>query len=552
MIDGLQICLAGYLTDKSGLPARRVNRAAAVASAYRDDPVKFPAALVGQFAALVCDADHRRVVLAQDVLGVRPLFYRLVQNRLTVCTSLEAIASLTGLPTLDEAYFAEMFAAGLPSFTRTPWSGTERLSRGAVLVVENGVPRRHRTWSPPQSALSVSKRKEEEFLHLLTEAVDAALPQEGNVWSELSGGLDSTTVVGVASSLRPGISTLTLTNSMGLASRDQPFVPAALRRYGTPAHFIDCDAVPPYSLLPDRFAGEPGSEFSVERSAAVAALLRQQAVDVLLTGLGGDIVFGGPDVEPHHLADLLLQRRWLELAREIREFERRHPDGRGALHWLLHFALRSTRRHWRGKTLKPTDPRDKLPPWLNHAWLLGHASLDPDQWAPRVALPGQQYFWQEIFAQTLVLWTPEQMAYPAETRHPLYHVPLVEFMATLDHRDRRGPDGDRHLQRRALKGLLPEEVRTRTTKDGIQRQRETCFTRSPHWHRILLDRPRLVERGWVDADLWRQEVERARIGMNVAGRSFDIACMIEAWLRSIEINPPPGAPPLREPEAAQP
>jgi asparagine synthase (glutamine-hydrolysing) len=548
VIDGLQICVAGYLSERAGPPPRSIERAATVAAAYRADPLRFSEALLGQFAVLVCDPAHRRVVLAQDVLGVRPLFYRLEAERLTVCTSLEAMASLTGLPDIDESYFAEMFAAGLPPFTRTPWKRTDRLSRGTVVVVADGEVRRHLPWSPPQRSEPAAKALGEEFLHLLYEAVDAAMPGSGNVWSELSGGLDSTTVVGIASNLRTPIPTLTLTNSMGLASPDQPFVSAAVRQYGNPSHLIDCDAVPPYSRLPDRFAGEPGSEFSVERSAAVANLLRRHEVDVLLTGSGGDIVFGGPDIEPHYLADFLVRGRWLALAREVREFERRHPDRRGLLHWLLHFAVRSTHRHWQGKTLKPTDPRDRLPAWLNFGWLSGKSSLDPNQWAPRVRLPGQQYFWQEIFAQTHVLWTPEQMAFPAEVRHPLYHLPLVEFMTALDPRERRGPDGDRHLQRRALAGILPEVVRTRTTKDGIQRQRETAFTRSPDWHRILLDRPRLVERGWVHPDSWQEEVERARIGMNVSGRSFDIACMIEAWLRSIETNAPPAAAPLSEPD----
>jgi hypothetical protein len=82
--------------------------------------------------------------------------------------------------------------------------------------------------------------------------------------------------------------------------------------------------------------------------------------------------------------------------------------------------------------------------------------------------------------------------------------------------------------------ILPAVVRTRTSKSGPQQVWERGLRRnfggSP-----LLDVPQLVERGYVDADAWRQAVRRAQFGLTGSQGRFEAALDLEMWLQSTDL-----------------
>ena len=92
------------------------------------------------------------------------------------------------------------------------------------------------------------------------------------------------------------------------------------------------------------------------------------------------------------------------------------------------------------------------------------------------------------------------------------------------------------LQRRALKGLLPEAIRRRRTKGGMGGQIDRDIAADKALLRQLLDRPRLVARGYADPERWREAVSRAGVGATANRLHFDLSVSIELWLR--EHDPP--------------
>jgi|CZKK01.1.fsa_nt_gi hypothetical protein len=168
------------------------------------------------------------------------------------------------------------------------------------------------------------------------------------------------------------------------------------------------------------------------------------------------------------------------------------------------------------------------------------------QTAPRVREPGTQYLWECIYRMAAIdANSAFQLHLTADTRHPLFHRPLVEFMLSLDPSLRAWGRNDRILQRRALADRLPEAVRTRMTKGSDQQLREREQMKNETWQRMLTKDSRLVSRGWVDPRLWRAQVERARFGVFNGLGCFDAAIMTECWLRPIEAHPFGPAPELR-------
>jgi asparagine synthase (glutamine-hydrolysing) len=163
---------------------------------------------------------------------------------------------------------------------------------------------------------------------------------------------------------------------------------------------------------------------------------------------------------------------------------------------------------------------------------LAHRSLR--QIAPRCPSVGQQYFAERIATTGYrAQGVNEPVSSSFEYRHPLLYRPLVEFMAAIPWEQKIQPGQDRSLQRRALQGILPEPIRQRKDKRGPD---QACFEglRSGSWSELLLDRPRIVERGYVDERLWRQAVSQARCGCLPTLKHFIAAATLEVWLRQVE------------------
>jgi hypothetical protein len=105
-------------------------------------------------------------------------------------------------------------------------------------------------------------------------------------------------------------------------------------------------------------------------------------------------------------------------------------------------------------------------------------------------------------------------------------------MFTLPHEQRRRPDLDRVLQRRALRGILPKVVLERRDKGSGQPIFDRSFRDGHEWHAILKDRPRLVELGIFEAETWATAVDRARFGLYESLPHFCASVCCEIWLRS--------------------
>ena len=123
---------------------------------------------------------------------------------------------------------------------------------------------------------------------------------------------------------------------------------------------------------------------------------------------------------------------------------------------------------------------------------------------------------------------------PFDLRFPLLYRPLVEFMLGIPWEQKLRPECDRYLHRRAMTGILPEQVRLRTDKAGPEEAQFEGLRRDSPWLDLLLTRPRVVERGYVDARRWSEAVNQARFGRIVSMRHFIAAATLEVWLQQRE------------------
>jgi asparagine synthase (glutamine-hydrolysing) len=264
---------------------------------YEEHGPRFAERLRGMFAVAVWDGQRRRLVLARDRFGIKPLYYRDGPGDFAFASELKALRRLPGLSRDIDLDALEAFLAfNAIHGPRTIFREIRKLPPGHVLVREGGASRIERyAFERPASELRDEpwEALAGELRERLRDSVRAHLVADVPVGVLLSGGIDSSALAALAASESAArVSTF----SIGFAERSFSEVELArtiAQRYGTDHHelVVDPDAA---QLLPRIAAAfdEPFADSSALPTYLVSELAAQH-VKVALSGEGGDELFGG-------------------------------------------------------------------------------------------------------------------------------------------------------------------------------------------------------------------------------------------------------------------
>lgn len=454
--------------------------AALLADAWRREREGMLDGLRGDFALLLWDAAAGRGMLARDQLGGRGLVWHRDGDRLLFASEARSLIALLGrTPAPDTAAVAHWLAvSGMPE-DRSLYAGVRRLRAAHLLVLGDPGAQPRRWWSPsyrrpvraPRQELAGGLREH------LDRAVRRRLAADGRAAVMLSGGLDSATVAGLASQApeeasrprraysatfprHPSVDEAALIerlcDAFGLAGSQVVVRSGSVVAGALP--YIDAWALPPVS--PNLFFWNP--------------LLRRAAGDgihFMVDGEGGDEVFG---LAPALIADRLRRGR----LRSARRLVDRIPGAGG------NPSRGSVRRIMREYGLKAAAPASVhravralrgagayAPEWFApEAARAFAASDDPAGWkharGPR--------WWAHLVDVTTSGMGPALvydhvrrravLAGLQPPRHPLVDVDVIEYVLRLPPELAFDPHLSRPLLREAMAGLLPDEVRLRSSK----------------------------------------------------------------------------------------
>jgi asparagine synthase (glutamine-hydrolysing) len=259
--------------------------------------------------------------------------------------------------------------------------------------------------------------------------------------------------------------------------------------------------------------------------------MAEQGYRVMLSGIGGDEVTGGVPTPTPELQDLLVQARFSELTRQLKlwSLNKRKP-------WV-HLLLEAV-----GAFLSPyligVPVHSRPPGWLNHNFV--DRNLQPlTGYMTRIKLFGPRPTFQENIAALDVV--RRQIACvaltadpPYEKRYPYLDRDLLEFLYAVPREQLVRPGHRRSLMRRALVGIVPDEL--------LNRRRKAFVVRSP-MRSISSEWPSLVERapdmvstklGIVNADAFCAAIQEVRQGKEMRIAAMLRTLGIEAWLKHLE------------------
>jgi len=255
--------------------------------------------LNGMFAIAIWDARQRRLVLARDRLGVKPLYYSVDDRRIMFGSELKAIVAAE-LPArdLDVTALADYLAFGFVPSPKTIYRGVKKLEPGEVLVFSPERTTRSTWWSPAWNgwATEPAEELEERLWQHLGEATQARLHADVPVGALLSGGLDSSAVLCAAAESRGGVAGDFLTFSVGYDDghcEEKAAAQAMATRLGS--QHRDCVAGAPSAGQLERLAWHFDEPFADPSALPLMILSRiaRPHITVALTGDGGDEALAG-------------------------------------------------------------------------------------------------------------------------------------------------------------------------------------------------------------------------------------------------------------------
>jgi len=265
---------------------------------YEQEEVDFVKRLRGMFAIALWDAPRSRLVLARDRVGKKPLYVRREPNRVLFASEIKSILEAEGVPRrVDPTALREYVTLGYVPAPRTMFEGIEKILPGHVWVIEKGQVQDREYWDARFDHVEECSEQEwiERVREKLLESIRIRLVSDVPLGAFLSGGIDSSSVVAAMAWLtnRP-----VKTYSIGYEGSDKyynelPYARMVADAFGTDHHEI---IVRPdvSELLPKLIwhMDEPIADSAIITTYLVSRLARE-SVTVILSGVGGDELFGG-------------------------------------------------------------------------------------------------------------------------------------------------------------------------------------------------------------------------------------------------------------------
>lgn len=472
--------------------------------------------LTGMFAFAVLDTKDRRLFLARDFFGIKPLYYAAYREGFAFASEIKA---LLRLPALSR----EADPVGVYSYLRF---GLTDHGGGTLLRAIRQVPAAHyieisldrpvpgepvRYWEPTSTEptygdpIEAAARLRELFL----ESVRLHLRSDVPVGAALSGGIDSSAIVHAIRHLEPSQELHVFSFvADDPAVSEESWAEMAAHGAGAILHKV---RIAPEELAADldqliAAQDEPFNSTSIYAQHRVMRLAKETGIKVMLDGQGADELFGGYQTcMAARLASLIRQGSWSSALSFWRQAGRRPTVG---MRWLLERA---------GATVLPPSISwgvrmllgdGRVPRWLDGTWFKKRGEVLPTIYEER----GREVLHEQLAEMLGRTMLPHllryedrnSMAWSVESRVPFLTRNLANFARSMPEHFLITSDGTtKSVFRTAMRGLVPDPILDRKDKRGFPTPETRWLVAIEPWV------TRIVRSGiaWEPSVISRQEFE---------------------------------------------
>ena len=447
-----------------------------VSAAYAHWGTDCFAMLVGDWALSIWNPHNRSLIFAKDPIGTRHLYYSVGKSRITWSTILDPLVLFAGKTfALEEEYIAGWLSF-FPATHLTPYVGIDAVPPSCFVRSEPGKCTVARYWEfDPRHRVHyrTDGEHEEHFRQVFAEAVRRRLRSDRPVLAELSGGMDSSSIVSMADIIiaHGGAKTsrVDTVSSYSDAEPDwdeRPYFTKVEEKRGRTGCHIDVGRLGFTLPETDRgaFAASPAvcCGFNNEVLRQLTEFAVSKGHSVLLSGIGGDEVLGGIPTCIPELADLAVRFHWKTLLKR-------------AIDWAL--SRRQPVVQVLYETLREFLPVAYCGKDSSAATLLQRNFLQRNRkaisgYTERLSFFGplpsfQQNVTALEFLRRQLSSTPPSTNLPLTHTYPYLDRDLLAFLFAIPREQLVRPGFRRSLMRRSLAGIVPPEILHRRRKGFV-------------------------------------------------------------------------------------
>jgi asparagine synthase (glutamine-hydrolysing) len=478
--------------------------------------------LNGMFAFAIYDSRDQVLTLARDRNGMKPLYFAKKSDLFVFASEPSVVASFIGKPSPNHQKVYEYLTMGLYDLDHeTFFNNVYTLEPGSIARVKISNSQLNveiQEWfsSDPPNLIEISFDSAVETVRtLFFEAVNLHLRADVPVGIALSGGIDSSGIVGAIRKLYSGREIHTFSfESPGFKKDESDWARRVSQALKTEHHFVQVSPEEAGLILQRvvREQGEPTNSSSVVAQSQLYKAVSENGFKVLLDGQGADELFAGyQGFVEFRLRSLFSQNRYLDAARLIRNWQN-YYSANSILKLTPLLAATYISGKMAGYGARVVG-RGAYPNWIRDRQLtkkgatLGIPKL---RGYPVWETPNSQFLQNHLFEslsggdlrRLLRHGDRSSMAHSVESRFPYLEKNLVKFVNSLPENFLLGNNGEtKHILRKALYGLVPPEVIQRKDKIGFETPQEKWIQSLDFSKSDFLEAMSLFE--WINLDiLW--------------------------------------------------
>ena len=500
--------------------------------------------IVGDWAVTIWRPQEEELIFASDFMGVRHIFYHLRPDQIRWSSDISPLVLLAGLKFRVDDEFIAGYLVHNPDGRSTPYREIREVPPGHFVRLRPSETRTERFWRfSPRTRIryKTDGDYEEHFRQVFRQSVRRRLRSDSPVLAELSGGLDSSSIVCMADDIlanegadAPRLDTLSYYDKTEPKGDDWIYFQKIEAKRGRAGMHIDSSkmAKSSASLEFREFFPFPGAlgvsnELCDERSDAV----RKSGCRAVLSGVGGDEFMGGIPDPRAQLGDLIVQGRLFRLAGQLAAWSlvKRRP-------WM-HVLWDSAVDALPAALAQHLVPEAKLETWYRRDFArrtrLKYRQTAANEtfgfWLPtRRSIIGGVYAMAYNLAKTFA-----PMNVLEETTYPYLDQNVIEFVFATPADQWLRPGERRSLMRRALAGIVPADILARRSKQFAARTPVVMLDQ--HWGEIQAAYCASISSGlgYIDDAELLKVVSDVRAGKTTPLVRVLWTISLEFWLRDL-------------------
>lgn len=459
-----------------------------------------PKHLVGDFAFVIWNEKRKELFCARDHVGKRTFYYYYNEEVFAFCTVMRPLLLVKGdAKELNDAWIADFLTLYGPiheaDCNHTVYKDIYQLPPAHTIRINSKGVIKKRYWNPldvPRLHLKSNEEYEDAFREVFFEAVNCRLRSIGSVGVMLSGGLDSGSIASVAAlKLEEDGKRLKAYTSVpvsyyknwlpeAVVADERDYIRSYMDNYkNIDIRYCDCDGITSFNVIDELIDILEQPYKFVQNSFWVNDMVARVAEDgcsVLLDGQSGNYTISFGDLTSY-LMTLYRQGKWISVLKEIDDYSKFHNRIYSSV--LKHFVkivlpsyIKSVYHGLKGKNkndelIVPVNPEFALKLRSNDRFkkvdMGPYSKNNPDIHQVRSFIANSV-----MFSHTGAIEAKISLKYGVAKRDPSRDKRVIEFCMSLPENQFVTQGRERSLIRRAMAGILPDNVRLNYTRRGYQ------------------------------------------------------------------------------------